>query len=120
MRVQNGEDARLEVEFCADPLPKQAWHFGRRDEEGEEEERGGNALASNGGSSSPLVLSAGIVQGRFYAETVKTPGREDCYVAALRINGAHADDTRPYLLRLTNEHGEQTHTVRLLVKGEVY
>ncbi|CAB4060313.1 unnamed protein product [Lepeophtheirus salmonis] len=26
--IQNGEDAVLEVHFCADPLPKQSWHLG--------------------------------------------------------------------------------------------
>ncbi len=104
VRVQNGEDARLEVEFCADPMPEQAWHLSGSDDDD---------------NSPSLTLSAGIAHGRFFADTLPSPGRQDCHVAALRINGAHADDTRSYLLRLTNSHGVQTHTVHLVVRGEL-
>ncbi len=111
VRVQNGEVARLEVEFCSDPEPEQVWHLGRG-----VTEVGG--LDHDGQVTPKLKLSAGTGHGRFSAESSRVPGREDCYVAALNIKGAHADDTDAYLLRLSNNHGEETHTVNLVVRGE--
>ena len=102
VRVQNGEDATLEVIFCSDPLPKQAWHLGD--------------LGSGAGNN--IILAAGTGHGRFVAESVKKFDREDCYVSVLRINGAHADDSHFYQLRLTNDHGTDTHSIRLVVRGK--
>ena len=48
VRVQNGEDARLEVLFCADPEPKQAWHLGDR----------------GSGSGNNIILASGTAHGR--------------------------------------------------------
>lgn len=98
VRVQNGQDAVLEVHFCANPLPRQDWDLGRV-----------------GGS---VILTAGTAHGRFLAEKVQQSSQEDCYVSVLRINGAHADDSHAYALRLTNSHGTDSHVVHLIVKGE--
>ncbi len=105
VRVQNGEDARLEVVFCADPLPKQAeWHLGD----------------IGAGAGNNVVLAAGSGQGRFVAEEPRRASGghgEDCYVSTLRINGAHQNDGRTFVLRLANDHGIDNHTVKLIVKG---
>ena len=101
VRVQNGEDATLEVTFCADPPPKQAWHLGSLD----------NSAGSN------IILAAGTGHGRFIAETARKADREDCYISSLRINGAHPTDSHVYQLKLANNHGSDTHTIHLTVRG---
>ncbi len=100
--VRDGEDARLEVFFCSDPLPKQTWHLGDQ----------------GSGAGHNVILSSGIQHGRFFAEMVRKSELEDCYISALKINGAHADDSHGYQLSLSNDHGTDTHTVYLVVRGE--
>lgn len=102
VRVQNGEDASLEVMFCADPLPKQAWHLGDQ----------------GTGSGNNIILASGTAHGRFVAEMIRKADREDCYISALRINGAHADDSHGYQLKLSNDHGNDSHIIHLLVRGK--
>ena len=101
VRVQNGEDAMLEVTFCADPVPKQAWHLGDQ----------------GSGTGNNIILASGTAHGRFVAEMPRKGDREDCYISTLKINGAHADDSHGYQLRLSNSHGADLHTVHLLVRG---
>ena len=102
VRARSGETVRLEVAFCADPAPRQAWNLGRR------------------GGHDSVILSSGTQHGRFLAEEAAraADGRDNCYVAALRIEGVHADDSGAYELGLTNEHGTDSHTVRLTVRSE--
>ncbi len=100
VHVQDGEEARIEVRFCSDPVPKISWHLG-----------------SSGKVESEIILGSGTVHGRFDAEVVRRTEREDCYVSSLKINGAHADDSKSYQLRLTNRHGTRTHNVNLVVRG---
>jgi hypothetical protein len=99
VRVQKGEDASLEVLFCADPMPGQSWYLG------------------DVGSGNNVILGSGTGHGRFVAESVRKADREDCYISTLRINGAHPTDSHAYQLRLSNGHGNDTHTVHLLVRG---
>ena len=96
--VQDGEDAVLEVRFCADPLPEQLWHLG-----------------SNGPNN--VILAAGTQHGRFVAEIVRKL-RDDCYISTLRINGATPGDSNDYELRLSNSHGIDTHKINLHVRGK--
>ncbi|TRY72566.1 hypothetical protein TCAL_06514 [Tigriopus californicus] len=103
VRVQNGEDATLEVLFCADPPPKQAWHLGD--------------LGS--GSGSNIILAAGTGHGRFIAESARKSDREDCYISVLRINGAHPTDSHTYQLKLSNNHGNDSHIIHLIVRDHV-
>eukprot|EP00095_Tigriopus_kingsejongensis_P003091 maker-scaffold1368_size45390-snap-gene-0.5 protein:Tk03091 transcript:maker-scaffold1368_size45390-snap-gene-0.5-mRNA-1 annotation:"kin of irre-like protein 2" len=103
VRVQNGEDATLEVLFCADPPPKQAWHLGDL----------------GLGSGSNIILAAGTGHGRFIAESARKADREDCYISALRINGAHPTDSHTYQLKLSNNHGSDLHTIHLVVRDHV-
>ncbi len=102
--VRDGEPARLAVTFCADPPPKQTWHLGEL----------------GGGVQHSVILSAGTQHSRFTAEEMEPApdGRDNCYVSALTINGAHADDARKYELKLENEHGSDSHVVTLVVRSE--
>jgi hypothetical protein len=102
VRVQNGEDALLEVMFCADPKPNQTWHLGDMGK----------------GTGNNIILAAGTGHGRFVAESIKKSEREDCYMSGLRINGAHPSDSHTYQLRVSNKHGTDFHTVNLIVRGE--
>ena len=44
-----------------------------------------------------------------------SPSANHCYIASLRILGTHQQDSRSYRISLENEHGSETHSVRLLV-----
>ncbi|TRY72567.1 hypothetical protein TCAL_06515 [Tigriopus californicus] len=107
VQVQNGEDATLEVLFCADPPPKQAWHLGDL------------SLGSSTNGNSDIILAAGTGHGRFIAESARKADREDCYVSVLRINGAHPMDSHTYQLKLSNSHGSDVHTIHLVVRDHV-
>jgi len=97
-----GEDAKLIVEYCADPAPSPVWEL------------------TGHGAMSGISLSAGINHGRFFAEVPSAvEGREDCYIAALRVAGAHQDDAGAYRLRLSNDHGARVHTIHLSVREHV-
>ena len=101
VRVGKGEDASLEVIFCADPLPKQSW-----------------IVPDVMGSGNSVILASGTGHGRFVAESVRKADREDCFISTLRINGAHPEDSHAYQLSLSNDHGNDTHIVHLVVRGE--
>lgn len=109
VRVQNGEDATLEVLFCADPPPKQAWYLG--------DQSLGSGTGSASGNSN-IILAAGTGHGRFIAESARKADREDCYMSVLRINGAHPIDSHTYQLKLSNSHGTDVHTIHLVVRGK--
>jgi len=99
--VPIGDDAILEVEFCANPMSNQSWHL-------------------DNGSGNKVILASGTGHGRFIAETVKNhPNLPDCYISTLKINGAHPTDSHNYELRLSNQHGVDTHTIQLAVKEHV-
>ncbi len=110
VRVRSGEDAKLSVTFCADPMPKPQWHLG---------DRGSSSSDGNGGLHN-IILASGTQHGRFLAEQLvrSADGRENCYVSALRINGAHSDDSKAYELRLENEHGQDSHVIKLVVRSK--
>ena len=91
-----GEDAVLEVRFCADPLPEQLWHLG---------ETGDN-----------MILAAGSRHKRFIVNTVRKL-KEDCYISTLRILDVEQQDSTVYQLRLTNSHGTDMHEIHLVVRG---
>uniref|UniRef100_A0A0K2V225 Ig-like domain-containing protein n=2 Tax=Lepeophtheirus salmonis TaxID=72036 RepID=A0A0K2V225_LEPSM len=101
--VQNGEDAVLEVHFCADPLPKQSWHLGDM----------------GSGSGNNIILAAGTGHGRFIAEKEQKSTKEDCYISILKVNGAHSADSAPYELRISNDHGSDSHIIHLSVRDHV-
>ena len=92
--TRDGQDTVLAVEFCGSPEPVLSWHLG-------------------GGLN--LVLAAGTRHGRFVAEESEAGSVEDCYMARLRIMGAHPTDSRDYKLHLENKHGQEDHVVKLHV-----
>ena len=95
--VGNGEDAVLEVRFCADPLPEQLWHLGP--------------------SGDDMILAAGSRHKRFVVETVRKL-KEDCYISTLRILEAAKSDSFTYELRLSNAHGTDRHALHLVIRGK--
>ena len=90
-----GQDAVLDVPFCANPPPAQTWQLG------------------------DVRLAAGDSHGSIVAEQLRTTAVTDCYVSRLRIMGAHPNDSRDYRLNLKNEHGTDSHTIKLLVMDRV-
>ena len=97
-QVGLGEEALLEVRFCADPLPEQLWHLG---------ETGDN-----------MILAAGSTHKRFIVETVRKL-KEDCYISTLRILNVELADATIYELRLTNAHGTDSYKIELKVRGKI-
>ena len=92
--AEAGQDTLLNVEFCGSPEPELSWHLG---------------------DGLNLVLAAGTRHGRFVAEKPEPGSVEDCYVARLRIMGAHPADSREYKLHLENKHGQGDHIIKLHV-----
>ena len=107
--VSIGDEAVLEVPFCANPVSNQSWHLGDD---------------SDPKSGNNIILTAGTGTGRFHAESVKSfqsnsnQKRDNCYISTLRIKGAHPSDSRTYKLLLTNAHGVDHHYIKLAVKGK--
>ena len=99
MIVGNGEDAVLEVRFCADPLPEQLWHLGP--------------------SGDDMILAAGSRHKRFVVETVRRL-KEDCYISTLRIMETQKSDSFTYELRLSNAHGADRHAIHLVIRGKAF
>ena len=94
--VVTGTDARVEIEFCADPQPEITWI-----KVGVQEQ----VLAQDGENYS--------------VEEVAQGKREDCYISALTVLNPSKTETHEYVLKLKNPHGEERHVVNLRV-GEVY
>ena len=107
--VSIGEEAVLEVPFCANPVSNQSWHLGDD---------------SKPESGNTIILTAGTGTGRFHAESVRNYHsetklkRDHCYISTLRIKGAHPTDSRTYKLLLSNAHGVDQHLIKLAVKGK--
>ena len=101
-----GDEAVLEVEFCANPGSNQTWDLGDM----------------GSGTGNNFILGAGSGLGRFVVETTRpaeeAPIRDHCYISTLRIQGAHPSDSHTYKLSLTNQHGEDSHYIQLAVKGK--
>ena len=96
--VRTGEDANLEVAFCSNPEPTQTWNLG-----------------PVGGQNTNIVLTSNQRHGRFVVDNLTPVLAKDCYIAVLRILGAHPSDSRDYILELKNDHGIDTHPVKLVV-----
>ncbi|CAB4060317.1 unnamed protein product [Lepeophtheirus salmonis] len=72
-------------------------------------------LGDLSGSGNNIILASGTGHGRFIAEKVREADREDCYISSLRINGAHASDSRAYELKVFNDHGSDNYIIHLNV-----
>ena len=94
--VVTGTDARVEIEFCADPQPEITWI-----RVGVEEK-----VLSHDGED-------------YSVEEVAQGPRQDCYISALTVLNPSKTETHEYVLKLKNPHGEESHVVNLRV-GEVY
>ena len=93
----HGQDVRIEAEFCSDPVPvKNTWEW-----EG-------------------VVLPVGSeVDGRYKAELVSHPHKEDCYISRLTVRRLGLADSRKYILNVENKHGKDMVPVLLTVKGKI-
>ena len=91
LEVMTGQDAVLEVSFCANPPPSLIWDIGSNE------------------------LAAGNRHGRFLAEELRPDTTRDCYVSSLRILGAHPTDSTNYRLNLENQHGSDNQDIKLHV-----
>ena len=90
-----GQDVQLEGQFCSDPVPvRNTWEWGG------------------------VVLPTGSqIDGRYEAELVSDPDKEDCYISRLVIRGLEVGDGRTYILNVENIHGRDSVPVILHVEG---
>jgi hypothetical protein len=100
LALLTGHDAVLEVRFCADPRPEVTWHL----------------LGDSAISSGELLAGGepGLLEGVRAGELVADG--PDCYRTSLLVESAGPHlDSRAYLMRAANQHGEERHTVQLRV-----
>ena len=90
-----GSDVELEGQFCSDPVPvRNTWEWGG------------------------VVLPTGSqIDGRYEAELVSDPDKEDCYLSRLVIRGLEMGDSRTYMLNVENIHGRGSLSVLLHIEG---
>ena len=93
-----GRDVRLEGQFCSDPMPvRNTWEWGG------------------------VVLPAGSeIDGRYKAELVSHPHKEDCYISRLIMRRVEMGDGRTYTLNVENMHGRDTVPVLLSIEGIIH
>ena len=94
-----GRDAKIEVEFCGSPLPKQTWQIESVE--------------------TKLSLVAGTSHDDYTVEKEKMSGHSNCYLSVLHINSIDQHKAKDYVLRLENEHGEEIHRAHVTVGEEI-
>ena len=104
LAVLTGRDAVVEVRFCADPRPEVTWHL-----------VGGPTTAEEKSSSAEMSALLGTSSEGVRAGELVADG-PDCYRTSLLVEAAGPHlDSRAYLMRAENRHGEERHTVHLRV-----
>ena len=94
--VAVGEEAKLSLQFCSDPPPRQlAWHWGS------------------------LRLEEGRTRGRFSASQRISATRKDCYRAELSVRDVARPDERTYYLQVDNGSGTMRLGAQLTVSDPV-
>ena len=90
-----GSEVTLEKEFCSDPVPlRNTWEW------------------------DGVVLPSGSeIEGRYRAELMSHPEKEDCYISRLVVRGVKMGDGRTYILNVENKHGRDTARVELKTEG---
>ena len=94
-----GRDAKIEVEFCGSPLPKQTWQIESVE--------------------TKLSLVAGTSHDDYTVEKEKMSGHSNCYLSVLHINSIDQHKAKDYVLRLENEHGEEISRAHITVDEEI-
>ena len=91
-----GSDTAMEVKVCGEPRPEVRWQVDH------------------------LVLNAGSKHGRFQADTlIKMSSHHNCYISRLGIQGVQRDDSSAYQIHVENVLGSESHSLELLVHGEL-
>ena len=97
VHLSRGAAGLIQVQFCADPLPKQTWH-----------------IDSHPGQK--ILISEGTAHEGFRVLNATRAARPNCYVSSLEV--AHVSeslDRTAYEVHLENQHGRQIHTVRVKI-----
>ena len=94
--VHRGSLGVVDVEFCADPLPKQIWH-----------------IDSNPGQK--MVINAGISHEGYSVLNASKLSKPNCYVSTLQIDRVTDKHKSDYVVHFENEHGREIHTVRVKI-----
>ena len=98
--LTEGSDAKIEVEFCGSPLPKQTWQIESQENK--------------------LSLVAGTSHDTYTVEKERNSATNNCYVSVLHILSIDQEKARRnYVLKLENEHGEEIHRAHITVGEEI-
>ena len=98
--LTEGSDAKIEVEFCGSPLPKQTWQIESVE--------------------TKLSLVAGTSHDTYTVEKEKMSGTNNCYISVLNILSIDQEKARRnYILKLENKHGEELHRAHVTVGEEI-
>ena len=94
-----GRDATLEVEFCGSPIPKQTWQIESVEKK--------------------VALVAGTSHDKYKVENERRIDTRNCYVSVLHIFSADQLDSKDYVLKLENVHGEEIHKAHVTIGEEL-
>lgn len=94
-----GSDATLEVEFCGSPIPKQTWQIESIEKK--------------------LTLVAGTSHDKYRVEKERKSDTNNCFISVLHILSTDQFDSKDYILKLENEHGEEIHKAHVTIGEEL-
>jgi len=94
-----GSDATLEVEFCGSPIPKQTWQIDSVENK--------------------LTLVAGTSHDKYRVEKERKSDTNNCFISVLHILSTDQFDSKDYILKLENEHGEEIHKAHVTIGEEL-
>lgn len=94
-----GNDATLEVEFCGSPIPKQTWQIESVEKK--------------------LTLVAGTSHDKYRVEKERKSDTNNCFISVLHILSTDQLDSKDYILKLENEHGEEIHKAHVTIGEEL-
>ena len=98
--IVEGRNAKLEVEFCGSPLPKQTWLIESVEQK--------------------LVLTAGTDHDKKYrVDKEKKSEMNNCFTSVLHIMDTDRLDTKDYTLTLENIHGVEQHHAQVTIGEEL-
>ena len=94
-----GSDATIQVGFCGSPTPKQTWKIESVEKK--------------------LALVAGTSHDKYRVEKEQKSDTNNCFISILHIQSANKLDSKEYILKLTNEHGEEIHKAHVTIGEEL-
>ena len=97
--LPEGSDSTIQVGFCGSPTPKQTWKIESVEKK--------------------LALVAGTSHDKYRVEKEQKSDTNNCFISILHIQSANKLDSKEYILKLENEHGEEIHKAHVTIGEEL-